>query len=178
MSGRRRIGPSIRLRLTLTYSGLFLVADAALLSVNYVLVNHREHKSGTAVQIVCTSGNGVSGLIQAQGPTSAPKTLPPGCTSRTVKGKAPPADVAPFGLPFAGSSSSGGIEVPAAQYPLSQSDATAARQRFAELTTIAANAQDHTLHTLQVESGLALGVMAVASLGLGWMIAGRALRPV
>jgi signal transduction histidine kinase len=178
MSRRRRIGPSIRLRLTLTYSGLFLVAGAALLSVNYVLVKHREHKSGTAVQIVCTSGNAVSGLVQAQGSTSAPETLPPGCTSRTVKGQAPPPDVAPFGLPFAGSSLSGGVAVPAAQYPLSPSDATAARQRFADLTTIVANAQDHTLHTLEVESGLALGVMAVASLGLGWMIAGRALRPV
>jgi signal transduction histidine kinase len=54
----------------------------------------------------------------------------------------------------------------------------AARQRFADLTTIAAEAQDHTLHTLQVESAVALGLMAVASLGLGWMIAGRALRPV
>src|SRR5579859_2334519 len=123
MSRRRRIGPSIRLRLTLTYSGLFLVAGAALLSVNYILVKHREHKSGTAVQIVCTSGNGVSGLIQAQGSTATPKGLPPGCTSRTVKGKPALADVPPFGLPFAGSSSSGGVEVPAAQYPLSQSDA-------------------------------------------------------
>jgi signal transduction histidine kinase len=62
--------------------------------------------------------------------------------------------------------------------PISPADANAARARFADLTALAAKAQDHTLHTLEVESALALGLMAVASLGLGWVIAGRVLRPV
>ena len=34
------------------------------------------------------------------------------------------------------------------------------------------------LSTLLTESAIALGIMALASIGLGWMMAGRALRPV
>jgi signal transduction histidine kinase len=46
------------------------------------------------------------------------------------------------------------------------------------LKQLAVKAQDHTLHTLQIESGIALGLMALVSLGLGWLVAGRVLRPV
>jgi signal transduction histidine kinase len=35
-----------------------------------------------------------------------------------------------------------------------------------------------TLDKLLVESGIALGIMAVASVGLGWLMAGRVLRPL
>jgi signal transduction histidine kinase len=38
--------------------------------------------------------------------------------------------------------------------------------------------RDRALHELVVQSGLALGVMALASVGLGWIVAGRALRPL
>lgn len=38
--------------------------------------------------------------------------------------------------------------------------------------------RDRTLHELVVQSGVALAVMALASIGLGWVIAGNALRPV
>lgn len=34
------------------------------------------------------------------------------------------------------------------------------------------------LHQMLVDSGIALGIMAVLSIGLGWLIAGRALRPL
>ena len=43
----------------------------------------------------------------------------------------------------------------------------------------AADAQSGaTLHTLFVDSGIALGVMAIVSIWLGWVIAGRALSPL
>ena len=43
----------------------------------------------------------------------------------------------------------------------------------------AANAQSGAaLHTLLVDSGIALGVMALVSIWLGWLIAGRALSPL
>jgi signal transduction histidine kinase len=35
-----------------------------------------------------------------------------------------------------------------------------------------------TLDQLLIESGIALGIMAVASVGLGWLMAGRVLRPL
>jgi signal transduction histidine kinase len=34
------------------------------------------------------------------------------------------------------------------------------------------------LHQLLIQSGIALGIMAVVSIGLGWLVAGRALRPL
>jgi len=36
--------------------------------------------------------------------------------------------------------------------------------------------RDQAVHQLLVQSGVALSVMAVASVGLGWWVAGRALR--
>jgi signal transduction histidine kinase len=48
----------------------------------------------------------------------------------------------------------------------------------AALRKLVTNSQAHTLQALAIESGVALSLMAVASLGLGWLIAGRVLRPV
>jgi signal transduction histidine kinase len=41
-----------------------------------------------------------------------------------------------------------------------------------------AKLRNEALHELVVQSGLALGLMALASVGLGWMLAGRVLRPI
>ncbi|MFZ1993034.1 MAG: HAMP domain-containing sensor histidine kinase [Solirubrobacteraceae bacterium] len=38
--------------------------------------------------------------------------------------------------------------------------------------------RDATLHALQGASVIALGVLAIVSVGLGWLVSGRALRPV
>ena len=43
---------------------------------------------------------------------------------------------------------------------------------------IAANVSAAQLHDLLVRSGIALGIMAVISLWLGWVVAGRALKPL
>ncbi len=34
------------------------------------------------------------------------------------------------------------------------------------------------LHQLEIESGIALAIMAIAAMGLGWVVAGRVLRPL
>jgi signal transduction histidine kinase len=47
-----------------------------------------------------------------------------------------------------------------------------------QLRKVVKTSQNHTLQTLAIESGVALGLMALVSLGLGWLIAGRVLRPV
>ncbi len=47
-----------------------------------------------------------------------------------------------------------------------------------QLRAAAAHSRAVALHGLVVESGEALAIMAVASTGLGWLVAGRALRPV
>jgi signal transduction histidine kinase len=43
------------------------------------------------------------------------------------------------------------------------------------LQTVAVRAASGTLNQLLIESGIALGIMAVASVGLGWLMAGRVL---
>ena len=126
--------PTIRLRLTLVYGGLFLCSTAALLAVTYVLVRHEYTgnffiSSGTKA-VFAKSKQGL--LNVGPSPKGFPLTIGP----RGV--------VANQKIAFA-----------AAQ---GQSDAA--------------------LHKLFDISAFALAVMAVLSLWLGWVIAGRALRPL
>ena len=37
--------------------------------------------------------------------------------------------------------------------------------------------RDRGLHHLQIYSGIALGIMTLVSVGLGWLVAGRVLAP-
>jgi signal transduction histidine kinase len=101
-----RPGYSVRLRLTLFYTALFLVSGIALLALTYVLVAHRYHGGlfARTIHNELTSGHGEPGTPQ---------------TVRSV------------GL--------GG---------------------------------------LIIESSIALAIMAVVCLWLGWLVAGRVLRPV
>jgi signal transduction histidine kinase len=139
MSAMRRLraqlpAPTIRLRLTLIYGGLFLCSAAALLAITYSLVNHQYTGSffissgHQAVAQFQTSGE----VITKGGPNLfavpvGPKTFAPNAK----------------------------IALAAAQ---GQSDAA--------------------LHQLFLDSAIALALMAVLSLWLGWVIAGRALRPL
>jgi signal transduction histidine kinase len=58
---------------------------------------------------------------------------------------------------------------------LAQADAQARRTAFRDAQKEITN---QNLHRLLEESGIALGVMAVVSVGLGWVVAGRMLRPL
>jgi signal transduction histidine kinase len=159
--------------LTLTYSCLFVVAGAALLSVSYLLVSQREHKSSTDVSIICSkqvnvpqpggqapiaSGGQVSG---GSGGASAPVGLSGTACASAVR-------AAPGVGVFYNGSASGTVTA------LPQPD-TALLQRLKQTVAVS---QAHTLNSLLVESGLALGFMTIASIGLGWWVAGRVLRPV
>ncbi len=46
------------------------------------------------------------------------------------------------------------------------------------LQAVAVRAASGTLNRLLIESGIALGIMAVVSVGLGWLMAGRVLSPL
>jgi signal transduction histidine kinase len=128
--------PTIRLRLTLVYGGLFLCSAVGLLAITYVLVHHQYtgsffiSKGRQAVVAQAAGGNTVQVL-----PTKA----------------------FPLGVPI-------GPELLA---------------RSPKLALAAAQGQsDAALHTLFVDSAIALALMAALSLWLGWVIAGRALRPL
>ena len=127
--------PTIRLRLTLTYGGLFLCSAVALLAITYVLV-HRQYTGSFFIK----SGSRAVVAVQTVKSDNI-KVLPkPG-----------------FGVPIS----------PKLLAP-NRTIAFAAAQ----------GQSDAALHKLFVDSTLALGVMAVLSLWLGWVISGRALRPL
>jgi signal transduction histidine kinase len=102
--------PTVRLRLTLVYGGLFLGSGAGLLTITYLLVR------STGVLILNTSPSG-----------------------------------------------------PELSAPVFDSTPTTndAKQGHAAL-----------VHQLLIESGVGLAIMAVVSIGLGWLVAGRVLRPL
>jgi signal transduction histidine kinase len=130
--------PTIRLRLTLVYGGLFLCSAAALLAITYVLVNH-QYSQGFFIS------SGRQGVI-------AQTLLQKGNTVQALPG---PGKL--YGVPI-------GPKLLATN---------------AKLAVAAAQGQsDAALHQLFVDSAFALAIMAVLSIWLGWVIAGRALRPL
>jgi signal transduction histidine kinase len=128
--------PTIRLRLTLVYGGLFLFSATALLAITFVLVNHQY-----TGRFFITSGHQAVVQFQSAG------------GGVTRKGKLTEVFPVPIG--------------PNALAP------------NAKIAIAAAQGQsDAALHQLFLDSAIALAIMSVLSLWLGWVIAGRALRPL
>ena len=126
---RGPLGPgSIRLRLTLVYGGLFIVAGAVLLAVNYALVSKGLRDRVRQIEAP------VEGLVVA----------------------------APWAVP---------MEAPATGPSQVVLDSEGLRQYEARV-------RDEALHQLLLQSSIGLGAMTVASIGLGWLVAGRMLRPL
>jgi signal transduction histidine kinase len=129
----------VRLRLALTYSGLFLLAGAALLTVTYGLAAN-------------TLPAGPSGNLSAKAARFVNSDSFP--SLKTCKQNA---------------------TSPQATEKCKQEAAQAAQIIAAEA---AANARAQTLNDLLDYSLAALALMTVVSGVLGWIVAGRALRPV
>jgi two-component system sensor histidine kinase VanS len=104
---------TVRLRLTLLYSGLFLVSGLALLATTYLLF-----RSNTGVDLIVPTG-------------TAHRSLGRGALND-------------------------------------------ARQMFAG----AVERDRHGLHEGLIQSGIALAIMTGVSIALGWLVAGRVLRPL
>jgi two-component system sensor histidine kinase VanS len=104
---------TVRLRLTLLYSGLFLVSGAALLATTYLLF-----RSSTGVDLIVPTG-------------IAHRSISPGALND-------------------------------------------ARQMFAA----AVERDTNGLHQGLIQSGIALAIMTAVSIALGWVVAGRVLRPL
>jgi two-component system sensor histidine kinase VanS len=118
---------TVRLRLTLLYSGLFLVSGAVLLAITYILLRRA---GGPDLVVAGGSANGHAG------PRALAKALANPEVARYVR--------------------------------------HAAEQQYAR----AVQAHADTLHQLLVRSGIALAITTVISIALGWLIAGRVLRPL
>ena len=138
-----RFPQSIRLRLSVVYAGLFLVAGAALLALTYGLLAGSLPTAPTFTD------------VQKAKATLACKQAKAVAQGKSGSGKAFAVETLP---------------VPSA------SVCSAAYRAGAAQASDAQRAQ--TLRDLLLFSLLGLGVMTLASGGLGWIMAGRALRPV
>src|SRR3954471_16713954 len=118
---------TVRLRLTLLYSGLFLVSGAVLLAITYLLVRSR-----TGPNLIVATGNPDG----SPGPRALNQALANPDVARYVR--------------------------------------HVAEQQYAQ--AVSRHADD--LHQLLVRSGIALAIMTVVSIALGWLVAGRVLRPL
>ncbi|HTW12162.1 MAG TPA: ATP-binding protein, partial [Solirubrobacteraceae bacterium] len=165
----------LRGRLTLLYGACFLVAGAALLAITYGLVRH--NTSVQASQLVFSdAGAGVRATTHLPAPS-------PGTDGNFLGALAPK-----NGGPVAVQISQYGKQVQAIRARSIKAiealqKLAASRQR--QLTSVATSAKialvkqhNRQLAALLTESGIALGIMAVLSIGLGWLMAGRALRPL
>jgi signal transduction histidine kinase len=174
-SGRRLPLPrrTARLRLTLLYGAAFLACGAAVLGVVAYL------------------------LYASTGPGRLPTTHDQTSGAATFSGKIPSAevrqqgsyDIVPMRLPAADVRQSGGydyvhVSVPASASPRQEAPALTP----AEQASLAA-AEEKVLATAQVQvnydkqqilvlSAVALAFIAVAAAAIGWLIAGRVLRPL
>jgi signal transduction histidine kinase len=130
---------SVRLQLTVLYGGLFLLAGAGLLAVNYALVRS---------QFTLPFGVRVE-----RPPPGLPEVLRdnPGVLIRTTAGDEL----------IASAPSPGAVE---------------GVRRAVE--SVRRELEAAALNQLLTQSGIALAVMALASVGLGWLVAGRVLRPL
>ena len=133
---------SVRLKLTLVYGGLFLLAGAGLLAVNYALVRSQlELPFGVRIEAQRARLSAM-----AEGPGLLIVRSPAGEGGDTFIASAP------------------------------SPEAVQAVRREAE--AVRRQLQAATLHQLLTQSGIALALMALASVGLGWLVAGKVLRPL
>jgi len=146
-AGRGLSRRTIRLRLTLIYSGLFLICGAGLLAITYVLVSN-----ATAGYFSSTGPNGRTvGAFVGGAPGAAKHGSPP--QRLQVSGNGPRS---------------------------TKLNLTPAQARVVTRRMEAATASQHAseMHQLVIYSGIALAIMAAISVGLGWLVADRVLRPL
>lgn len=146
----------VRWKLALVYGLLFLITGGVLVGTSYQLVDHRLPKDTVA------QASGLDVLLRAEKLSASP-----GLSSADRSGLAgileqPPTEVLRF---LAKAEGNGDIRLSA---PTKQ----------ALTATLPLTVRSAALNQLLVQSLIVLGVLSVVSVGLGWLVAGRALRPL
>jgi signal transduction histidine kinase len=154
---------TVRWRLTLLYGGLFLVSGAALLAFTYTLANKTTTRTVSGAQIA------MHAVSAKDAGTSPPLLAGPGNI------KAPPNVVLRARQNLAA--------IPTPDMRIQR-----ALQEFGKffsngpgrkaIAFVGTQQRVSDLHQLIVESSIALAVMALISAALGWLVAGRVLRPL
>ena len=151
---------TVRLRLTVLYGALFLACGTGLLLITYLLVAHRlpayigQHATASG----SSKGGGTVVAFQESGAAT--------CRLSTAGVPVQPGSLTGPGPPASTVQVSGG------------NGGATSRSMQTQLQQCLAAEQDGELNKLLTESGIALAIMTVASAGLGWLVAGRALRPL
>jgi signal transduction histidine kinase len=156
--------PTVRLKLTLTYGGLFLLAGALLLTVNYALVRR---SLGPAPDVGLTfvasaqapAGAGAAGPGVVTGPGTGAMRVLIGDRGDVIGAVTKGPGVGPGGI------------LPEPVTP----DGRKVSDVLQEVTN---SYRSKTLHELVVKSLQALALMGVLSVGFGWAISGRVLAPL
>jgi signal transduction histidine kinase len=170
---------TVRLRLTLLYGSLFLLAGAALLAITYTLdastlstatVTAKATSDGHQVLVqVSSSGNGPPLALLGSRPDH------PGTPSGVARSGVIPSGPAAISVPAGNVAFQAGNTAKASPVGLPAGvtvnpgvfvKEALDRQRSSELAQ------------LLLWSGAALAIMALVSVGLGWWIAGRVLAPL
>lgn len=179
--GARLTRRTVRLRLTLIYGGLFLLAGVALLAITYFLVRHdigdnfvATTKDGTTAIITQHRGVGI-GVARIAG---SPGTIA-GSNANTVQRAVTLSGSG--GATSAARAGAGSVTVQVPVPGVASGKVPTPRQAQEQLAILLSQAhaeQSAELHHLLLDSGIALLVMAVISVLLGWLVAGRVLRPL
>jgi signal transduction histidine kinase len=144
---------TVRLRLTVLYAALFLAAGATLLVINYALLS----KNLPVHQVSKQTGQDVTLRARKMLDTESPFTLSAGERSTLTK--------------IAAMSPQAAAEMVARH----KTPGPIPREL---LTSLPFDANRAALHQLLVQSLVALAIMAIVAAGLGWIVAGRVLRPI
>jgi len=150
--------PTARFRLALLYGTLFLLSGAVLLAVTYVLAAH-----ATAITLPGGKPGSAAGTARfACIGSRCPRALD---HSKRERGAVAGTRLTPTPTRRAPSGASNHVVhlTPA---------------QGAHLQAQVTHLHDVAMHRLLIRSGLTLAVMAVISIALGWLMAGRVLRPV
>ena len=142
-----RLRPSIRLRLTASYAGIFLALGVVLLAVSYAVVRHEFGSSAQRVHVRVDESTTLT-------PQGAPRRL-------IVR-------IAP-GIPG---------ETAAQVRRLSAAERAAYRRAVQSYRAAATAADDRSLQRVLVLFAGLLAVVTLTSVAAGWILAGRALRPI
>jgi signal transduction histidine kinase len=156
---------TLRLRLTLLYGGLFLIAGAVLLAITYGLVANSTPITHRAVSFVGGPPKSLGASLPA-----VPREVANGRQVYLAAQSGPPGAAVQL-RDYAGKVNKTFRKLTAAQAAQAQQLISKARADLSRQST-------SELDALLTRSGVALGIMALLSIGFGWLMAGRALRPV
>jgi signal transduction histidine kinase len=200
-------GRTVRSRLTWIYGSLFLLSGAVLLTVTGVLWGHATDgtittfsnapvrilnvtglaataKGGSGAQVaggaVPVASGGASGGSGAAASTARVASGTSGAAASTARVASGTSGAS--GAPAGGLVEAAGSAPPPGAGPVTGSPVrqNAAKRQFVvgQLRVLADEQHSSDLHDLLLYSALALGIMAVLAIVLGWLMAGRVLRPL